>query len=398
MGQAGDIKPDTLRRDVLGLFIDCNFCDMNYTKQEIPYVNYVRDTREAEVYLLITHQGTGSGGTQYTYFFQGQGKYSGMNDTLSFTSNPDETSSIIREKITNIMKMGLMRYVARTPVFSEIEIVNNSDMKQPVVTDKWNNWVFELYTNPYFSTEETYKRFSLFNSFEITKITPDLKLEIDYNQYNLNQKYIEDGVTTNYRSSSESIENLFVASLGSHWSAGLKWDMGASTGENYEFNTEFLPSVEYDIYPYSDATHRQFRMLYSVGYKFSNYIDSTIFNKTREGVFKHEISAAYKVQEKWGSVNVSLTGSNYLRDLSQSRLTLWGNTQLRVVKGLSLSVNGGVAYINDQFNIAKEDLTEAERLLRLKEQATNFSAWGGVSVKYIFGSIYNNVVNPRFGD
>jgi hypothetical protein len=397
-GQAGDIKRDTLRKGALKFFLDCRSCDMNYTRQAIPYVNYVRDTREAEVYLLVTSQFAGSGGEQFTFTFEGQGKFKGLNDTLFYTSNPDETGSVKREKKTSLMKMGLMRYVARTPVFNEIEIKNNSGLEQEEVVDKWNNWVFKLQTSPFFSAEESFKRLSFFNSIDITKITPELKLEIQLDQFNNRRKYIEGGVETVYLVNSKSISNLFVKSFGDHWSAGLKWDMGASTSENYNLHTDFMPTIEYDIYPYSEATHRQFRLLYSAGYEFSNYIDSSIFNKTREGLYKHRLSVAYQVQEKWGSINFSFSGSNYLHDFSKNKLEFWGFMRLRIIKGLSLSVNGGVAYINDQFNLRKGDLSEAERLLRLKEQATNFSIQGGVRISYTFGSIYNNVVNPRFGN
>jgi hypothetical protein len=397
-GQAGDIKRDTLRKGALKFFLDCRSCDMNYTRQAIPYVNYVRDTREAEVYLLVTSQFAGSGGEKFTFTFEGQGKFKGLNDTLFYTSNPDETGSVKREKKTSLMKMGLMRYVARTPLFNEIEIKNNSGLEQEEVVDKWNNWVFKLQTSPFFSAEESFKRLSFFNSIDITKITPELKLEIQLDQFNNRRKYIEGGVETVYLVNSKSISNLFVKSFGDHWSAGLKWDMGASTSENYNLHTDFMPTIEYDIYPYSEATHRQFRLLYSAGYEFSNYIDSSIFNKTREGLYKHRLSVAYQVQEKWGSINFSFSGSNYLHDFSKNKLEFWGFMRLRIIKGLSLSVNGGVAYINDQFNLRKGDLSEAERLLRLKEQATNFSIQGGVSISYTFGSIYNNVVNPRFGN
>ena len=174
--------------------------------------------------------------------------------------------------------------------------------------------------------------------------------------------------------------------------------MGASTNENYQFNTDFLPSIEYDIYPYAEASHRQLRILYSVGYQYSNYIDTTVYNQTEENLFKQELSLAYQVQKKWGSVNVSLLGSSYFHDLSKSQVELFGFLRLRIVKGLSLSLNGSVAYINDQLNLRKGTLSEAERLLRLKEQATSFSVSGGLSLTYTFGSIYNNVVNPRFGN
>ncbi len=105
-------KSDTIRNGALKLFLDCRSCDINYTREEIPYVNYVRDTYTAEVYLLVTSQNASSGGQQYTFTFEGEGKFEGMNDTLVYTSNPDETNTIVRAQKTNLIKMGLMRYVA----------------------------------------------------------------------------------------------------------------------------------------------------------------------------------------------------------------------------------------------------------------------------------------------
>src|SRR5512133_4113827 len=87
LAQATTEVDESKRSGALNLFIDCRSCDMSYTRQEIPYVNYVRDTREAEVYLLVTNQSAGSGGQQFTLTFQGLGKYTGMNDTLVYTSN-----------------------------------------------------------------------------------------------------------------------------------------------------------------------------------------------------------------------------------------------------------------------------------------------------------------------
>jgi hypothetical protein len=397
-GQAESDKKDNLRHKALNFFLDCRSCDMNFTRKEIPYVNFVRDPAESEVYLLVTRQSAGSGGDQYTFTFQGDGRFIGMNDTLVYTSNPDETRAIIREKKTNLIKAGLMRYVAHTPLLSEIKILTDSVADQEIVSDKWNNWVIELQTSPRFNAEALYNRIFFYNSINITKITPEIKLEVELDQSINHQQFIEDTVTTNYTRKRESADILFVKSLGAHWSAGLRSHIGASTSENYKLNAEIMPSVEYDIFPYSESTHRQFRVLYSAGYQYCNYIDSTILNMTRENLFKHELRVAYQVQEKWGSINISLTGSNYLHNFSKNRVELGGYMRLRIIRGLSLSVNGGIAYINDQLNLRKGDLTEAERLLRLKEQATNFSVRGGVSLTYTFGSIYNNVVNPRFGD
>ena len=40
------------RQNAIRVFIDCAYCDINYIRDEIPYVNYVRDVREAQVYIL----------------------------------------------------------------------------------------------------------------------------------------------------------------------------------------------------------------------------------------------------------------------------------------------------------------------------------------------------------
>jgi len=401
-GQEKENQPDTLRQNAVKIFLDCRSCDMNYTRQEIPYINYVRDVHDAQVVILVTEQNAGSGGKQYTYTFHGQHNFNGMDDTLTYTSSPDLTSTTIRQKRTDLLKMGLMRYVAKTPLFDEIEIRHNEDLESEEVTDRWDHWVFELSTEPQYETEEAQKELTFRNSFNISKVTQDIKLEIELDHFYQAEKYIEypntDSVITyNYTSSSASMNNLFVKSLGDHWSAGLKWDIASSTRENYNFMTEVLPSIEYDIFPYAEATHRQLRILYSAGYQYNNYIDSTVFNKTYDHLFKQSLGVAYEVQQKWGSINISLTGFNYFNDFSKNRIQLNSFINVRIFRGLSLRIIGRAAHINDQINLSKGDISEAERLLQLKELATKYRMEGGVEITYTFGSIYNNVVNPRFG-
>lgn len=395
--QEKSIVQVTPRNSAVKIFLDCNRCDMNYTRENIPFVNYVRDVKEAEVYILVTGQRAGSGGDQFTYKFQGQGRFMGFNDTLTYTTSPDQTSMTTREKITNMLKIGLMRYVAKTPMVDDIDIQHRDAIETEEILDGWNNWVFQLQTSPRFNMEEAYRRVDFSNSFEISKVTPDLKFEIDVRQ-NLNrQRFIEEDSDTTYIRSSESLSNLIVMSLSNHWSAGLRWGVSASTWENYDLNVNFMPAVEYNLYPYSESTHRQLRFQYSIGLQYSNYTDTTLFYKTRETLYRQNLNVAFQVQEKWGSVNLSLGGSNFLHDFSYNRIELNSFVRVRVLKGLSLSVNGGAGYINNRLNLAKGSLSEAERLLRLKQQATKYELSGGLTITYIFGSIFNNVVNPRFG-
>jgi hypothetical protein len=399
--QREGVKTDTVRKEAVKVFLDWPGCDMNYIRREIPYINYVRDTREAEVYILVTDQNTGSGGEEITLLFQGQGKYDAMDDTLTYSSSPDLTNTIVREKSTDMLKIGLMRFVAKTPLFNEIEITHNSDLEAEEVVDRWNNWVFEISTEPQFESEETQKELDLRNSLNITRVTPEMKLEIEIDQFYNREKYIENVNTDSasskkYVTSATFMDNLFVKSLGEHWSAGVKWGLGSSTRENYGFSTEILPSVEYDIYPYSESTHRQLRIMYSAGLRYNNYIDTTVYNKTGESLYLQMLNVAFQIKKKWGSINMGLTGSNYFHDFSKNRVELFTSLNIRIFKGLSLEINGGVAHINDQLNIKKGDVSEAERLLQLRELATKYRLEGGIEITYTFGSIYNNIVNPRF--
>ena len=394
--EAGDLSVD--REDAVRVFIDCDHCDINYIREEIPYVNYVREVREAQVYILETSQGTGSGGRKYTYIFQGQGKFEGMNDTLEYASRPDDSRDFIRIWRTQMLKMGLMRYVARTPLYSEVNIDPTENVVQQEVVDRWNNWVFELEAEPNFDIEESYKEFRLRSSASAVKITHDWKLEFDFdNHYNRTRYTYNDTLNTS-ESTFYGLDVLVVKSLGAHWSAGFRTNGMSSTFVNTRFGMDFFPSVEYNVFPYSESTHRQLRILYGIGGSYNMYYDTTIFNKLEENLWLHELQIAYQVVEKWGSINVSLEGSNYFHDFSKNRIELGGYVTIRLLKGLSVNLRGRVARIHDQLSLRKGGLSEADILLQLTELETNYSVGGEIGFTYTFGSIYNNIVNPRFGN
>ncbi len=389
---------DSLRKNAIKLFIDCVYCDMNHIRREIPYVNYVRDVKEAQLYLREARQNTGSGGREYSYFFTGQKEFKGLTDTLVYTSRPDDTRDVIRDGRTNMIKMGLMRYVARTPIHKEVNIEHTGSVKEEQVSDKWNSWVFELETRPSFESEESYKEFSFRNSFNINKITPEWKIEIDFDHRLTRTKYIYDNETNISEKTYVQLENLVVKSIDENWSVGTRLKLLTSTFNNIKFNTELFPSIEYNLFPYSESTHHQLRFLYGIGVSLNQYNDTTIYGKTKENLGQHQLQIAYQIQEKWGSINVSLEGSNYLHDFSKNRIELEGYINIRIIKGLSFSIRGGVARIHDQLSLAGEELSEADILLQLQEMESKYSIDGGIGITYTFGSIYNNVVNPRFGN
>jgi hypothetical protein len=86
-----------------------------------------------------------------------------------------------------------------------------------------------------------------------------------------------------------------------------------------------------------------------------------------------------------------------MHDFSKYQVNLWGGISLKVLKGLSVFVDGGGSWIHDQLNLVKGEATLEEILLRRRELATTYEYFLGVGFSYTFGSIYTNVVNPRFG-
>jgi hypothetical protein len=159
-----------------------------------------------------------------------------------------------------------------------------------------------------------------------------------------------------------------------------------------------MPGIEYDLFPYSESTRRQLRLLYSAGISLVHYSDTTIYDKIRENLWLHSFSASYEVVQKWGSINYTLAYSNYLHDWSKNNLSFSGYLSLRIAKGLNVNFGGGASLIHDQMSLVKQDLTYDEILLQRKEIATQYEYYTSFGFTYTFGSIYNNVVNPRFGN
>jgi len=387
-------RSDTLRKDALNVYMEAS----DYVRKEIPYVNYVRDIKDAGVYIISTSQGTGSGGREFTYFLVGQHQNAGMRDTLSFSTSPDETQDGIRIKEVRTLKMGLMRYVARTPLSKYMNISFSEPLSETVTSDKWNSWVFRSSFNGFLQGQQTYKSSYLNGNISASRITKDWKINLRtrYN-YSVDKFEIGDEIISS-DNNSKSFSSLIVKSISDHWSYGGSFYLGSSSYNNLDMSVTAMPGIEYDLFPYSESTRRQLRLLYSVGYNYVNYTDSTIYDKTKEGHLQHSFSASYEVVQKWGSINISMEYSNYLHDWSKNNLSLNGFTDLRIAKGLSLNFGGGASLIHDQLGLVKGGATTEEVLLRRKELATQFQYFTSFGFSYTFGSIYNNVVNPRFGN
>ena len=392
--QESDNSSDTLRKDALNVFMEAR----DYIRKDIPYINYVRDIKDADVYIISTIQPTGSGGSEWSYYLVGQHEFAGKRDTISFTIPPDATEDERRQKEISTLKMGLMPYVAKTPLARYISISFTEPMSETVSTDKWDSWVFSPSVHAFLMGEKSYKSNYLSASMDINRITEAWKINLGmYYSYSKDRYEIdEEIISSDYNAS--AFNSLIVKSISDHWSVGGSLNLRTSTYNNLDFKSELMPGIEYDLFPYSESTRRQLRFLYKVGHSYVDYTDTTIYDKMEEHLWLHSLDIAYQVVQKWGTIDVNVGYSNYLHDWSKNNLEFGGYLSLRIAKGLSVRISGRYEIIHDQLGLVKGGVTPEEVLLRRRELETQYSYYTSVGFSYTFGSIYNNVVNPRFGD
>ena len=394
---------DTLKankKDALNLYIDCGWCDIEHFKTQITIVNYVRDRKNADVHLIVTEMNTGSGGTEYNMQFIGKGKYQNLTDTLKFALPPNSTDEEERDAQIEKIKIGLTPFILKTPYADKLSISYNTDTeeKEEIVEDKWRSWVTEISTSGFANGEDTYLNYNTWSNVNITKVTPDIKIELKYhNNYNESvYRFETDTIISISRSNSGNA--LITKSIGEHWAVGAFGNVYSSTFSNIELSAAFLPAIEYNVFKYADATTKQLRFLYQIGYKYSYYVDTTIFDKTEEGYFYHYLNINYKIVKEWGSVEGSVYGVATLTDFEKNKIGAFIGGSVRLFKGLSFNMYGGYSQNRNQISLPKEQSSTEDVLLRKKEMASDYNFWVNFGLSYTFGSIYNNVVNVRFDD
>jgi hypothetical protein len=388
---------DELKNNAPKVFLDCRRCDRDYIRKEITYVNFVRDRTEADIHILVTDENTGSGGNKYTLTFIGKNQFEDMENTLTYSSNETETRDEIREGMLEVMKRGLFPFLMETPLADLLSIQCKIELEPTAVKDNWDFWVFNIRVSGELEEETSQRTTQLSLDLSVNRVTPEWKIQLgvsgDYEEDN----YDYEDYSIKSISEEKDLRGLFVKSLNEHWSVGSWIEASSSTYSNIDSHYMFAPALEYNFFPYSQSTRRQLRCLYRVGVNSVNYIEKTIFDKTKETLFNESLTLTLEIREPWGSASTSLEGSHYFHDLSKNRLELRGFLSFRIFKGFSVNLNGRYDRIRDQLSLPIEGASLDEILLQRKELATNYEYSIDIGFSYTFGSVYSNVVNPRFG-
>src|SRR5690606_23716095 len=91
------------------VFLDCSArgCDSQHFRNEIRFVNWVRDRTVADVYVLVTSLETGGGGESYRVTFDGLRRFEGDSTEIRFAADRDMTDAEERDLLTERLAQGL---------------------------------------------------------------------------------------------------------------------------------------------------------------------------------------------------------------------------------------------------------------------------------------------------
>jgi hypothetical protein len=270
--------------------------------------------------------------------------------------------------------------------------------KPDPAADRWNLWVFRTSFGGSLNGERSNKSRSVRGSASASRTTDIWKVSFAAStSYRSNTFELSETETFTSISRNTDASALVVRSLTPHWSAGLVGTASKSTFLNYDFRGRVASGIEYNVFPYSESTRRMLTLQYTLGLNRFDYEEETVFGKLKENLVDHRLSTGLTLQQPWGSADASVDFIHYLSKPEHYRISSFGSTNVRLFKGFSFNVFGSVSRTRDQFYLRRGAATPEEILVRQRQLATGYSYYLSFGVSYSFGSIFNNVVNPRFG-
>ncbi|MDX1647916.1 MAG: hypothetical protein R3304_12290 [Longimicrobiales bacterium] len=331
---------------------------------------------------------------------------------LELSTSADATRDEQRTAIAERVKLGLIPHVHDTPAADRLRVIfGDATARAPEAAgedggpqradpegDPWNFWVFRVSASGFLNGQATSSFSNLFARMSANRTTEAWKISLggDFSR-NLQSFEISGGDRVEEIRRDWGANALAVRSLGDRWALGVRADIGSSTFVNQDLRWSVKPGVEYNFFPYAESSRRSLTLQYLAGPHFFDYAGRTIFGELYEIRPRQTLVADLSLVEPWGRWSTSLSGHQYLHDTSKYSLTLSGSFDVRLFRGFSVRMSGNHSWIRDQLFISAERATDQQILLRQRQLGTSYRYFTSFGIEYRFGSIFNNVVNPRFG-
>lgn len=397
----------------VNLHINCQtYCDIDFLKTRINSVNYIIDRFEANVYLMIISEATGSG-EKVNLLFEGQKEFKGINDTISYFILDTETTDITRERMVSRIKLGLVPYFTHTPFASALEITlpeRDSTIGSPesIATDKWKNWIFSIGTSGNYNKDDYQSSRSVRGSVSAGKTTEKIKISSNNSLAASTSRWVFEEEEIIVNRNRASTFNQVVFSIGNRFAAGGNVSAGYDQYNNHRFYFRVKPAVEYNVFPYKESVKKMLTINYSAGPAYYRYIDTSYYGiGEAEWLVEQYLSVNSKITQKWGEIELAGGWSTYLNSFTLEGKKIHGtdinnywifeSVSFQILKGLSIYLGSSFGFTQGVLpNIPQKDFTQEDLITNSRVYPTSKSLYLFWGLNYRFGSKTSNIVNPRF--
>lgn len=389
----------------LRVYLQCAECNASRVLEELNYIGWIQDEDGADIHVIARPAVSPTGASIFELEFVGLGAHEGRTHTLRYAPIADESDAATGEGLRRMLALGLMRYLAGTPLATRVQIGLPPTAVRATGTgvttrDPWNFWTFTVGGGGSMSGESTTNTRTLNASFSANRTTAAWKLNFrgsgSTSRRSISYTFQGRDTTSITTTESSSASGMAVRSITGHTSVGVRANVGTSTVNNTKFYVNVSPAIEYNIFPYSESTRRALIANYSAGFMSQKYREETIYFRMEETRPLHTLNISYSTSTPWGSASLSLDGSQYLHNTDLYNLGSYGSLSLNLVRGLSLNFSGSYSRVRDQITLPRRAATQEEVLLRQRTLATDYRYSTSMSLSYRFGSSVQTVVNPRF--
>ena len=387
--------------DKVKIYLDCSWrCDADFLQREMSYIDFFIDAKSANLHIIVKAERGSAGGEIVDFRFIGVDEFEGVNNTLSLDVPANTSEASERGLYLEVLKKGVYAYIIRTKADYVVSLSYsaNETEKKSIEKNKWNNWVFRTSVSGYINGEEGYSYVSYNGRFTANQITAESKFTSSFSINSNVSSFEYDDFSLVTETKSRYANMTYVKSKGEHLSIGARTNYSQSTSQNYDGHYALLPCVEYNIFPYSESSEHRLSLLYGVSANHNDYTDTTVYLKTSENFASHLFEFTYDNSQTWGSFSFSINGNQILEkeDLKKYNVGISSNVDWNIAKGLSLNYFAYINFDRAQIHLPLNGATYEEIILRQKELESNYFYYMNIGLSYTFGSMKNNIVNPRF--
>jgi len=387
--------------DKVKVFLDCSWkCDADYFQRKMPYIDFYKDPKTANLHVIVNGERSSSGGEVVTFRFIGVNEFENVDNTLTVDILPNTSDDSERQQYLEVLNKGVYAYIIRTKV-NDVVSLSYSETEaeeKEIGKDKWNNWAFRTSISGSINGEEGYSYSRYSGRFTANRITAESKFTSSFSISSNISSFEYDDFSLVTETKSRYANMTYVKSKGDNFSIGAKANYMQSTSKNYDGNYKFSPCIEYNIFPYSESSEHRMSFLYGISANHNDYTDTTVYLKTSENFASHFLDLSYHNSQTWGSFSFSINGNQILDkdDLKKYNVGIYSNVDWNITKGLSLNYFAYINFDRAQIHLPLNVATYEDIILRQKELESNYFYYMNFGLSYTFGSMKNNVVNPRF--